>query len=346
MELYVFDATHQLIGVVESFEYLRWTRRYSHCGSFELQAVADANNLNLLRIGHILWKSNDDEACYIEYSEQSMEKDESILVKGRFATGAMGRRIIWGTETLKGDISAVISQLISWHMTSPSSNERKITDFSFSATPFDVPVNTQVSYRNLLETVESLCDAAEIGIKTVWNPNLRRFTITLYKGEVSQAVFSKEYENLTSQTFIQSELDCCNVAFVAGEGEGDERKKVIVGSGDGMNRREIFVDAKDLRQENFGVDYAAALTQRGEAKLAELSPVRFFDAEINPHGNLTYKTDFDIGQMVKVVSKAWCVTLTTRITEIEETYDRDGLSLQVTFGRGLLTLAQKLKGGF
>jgi hypothetical protein len=46
-----------------------------------------------------------------------------------------------------------------------------------------------------------------------------------------------------------------------------------------------------------------------------------------------------------VVSAQWGVTLTTRITEIEENYDQDGLTLQVVFGRGLLTLSQTLKGG-
>ncbi len=68
-----------------------------------------------------------------------------------------------------------------------------------------------------------------------------------------------------------------------------------------------------------------------------------FDASVNPHGNLTYGTDFDLGQTVKVVSKKWGVTLDTRITEIEESYDGTGQSLDITFGKGVLTLAQKLK---
>jgi hypothetical protein len=66
--------------------------------------------------------------------------------------------------------------------------------------------------------------------------------------------------------------------------------------------------------------------------------VQAFDAAINPHGNLRYKQDFDLGQTVRVVSAQWGVTLTTRITEIEENYDQDGLTLQVVFGRGLVAL--------
>ena len=113
----------------------------------------------------------------------------------------------------------------------------------------------------------------------------------------------------------------------------------------GENRREIFVDAKDLRQVDFGSGYAAALTFRGQSKLSELAMAQCFNAEINVHGNLVYKTDYDVGQTVQIVSKKWCVTLTARITEIEESYDTNGRSLSVTFGKGVLSLLQKLKGG-
>ncbi len=68
-----------------------------------------------------------------------------------------------------------------------------------------------------------------------------------------------------------------------------------------------------------------------------------FDTTVNPHGNLTYKTDFDLGQTVKVVSKAWGISMTTRITEVEETYDADGQSISVVFGKAELTIAQKIR---
>ena len=78
-------------------------------------------------------------------------------------------------------------------------------------------------------------------------------------------------------------------------------------------------------------------------KLAELQPARSLDASINPYGGLIYKVDYDVGFKVKIVSKKWGVSMDSRITEIEETYDTDGLTLDVTFGKGLLTLSQKLK---
>jgi hypothetical protein len=53
MELYIYNSNRELAGIVESFEYLRWTRRYSQCGSFELKAIATPENTALLKTGNI-----------------------------------------------------------------------------------------------------------------------------------------------------------------------------------------------------------------------------------------------------------------------------------------------------
>ncbi len=105
----------------------------------------------------------------------------------------------------------------------------------------------------------------------------------------------------------------------------------------------MFVDAKDLRSEDFPDGYEAALLFRGNSKLAEQAMARAFDVTVNQYGNLQYKTDFDLGSVIRAVSKRWGVSVTARITAVEESYDRDGMSLSVTFGKPLLTLAEKLK---
>ena len=345
MELYVYGNTRQLIGVVESFEYLRWTRRYSQCGAFELKAIATPDNIVLLTLGNFLWKSYDEEIGIIEHLEMNQADKETITVSGRFATSFLARRIIWGTETLSGDLSACALQLINNHLIAPSDTNRQITGLAFTSPILGVMVTTQVFYKNLLDTITGLCDASDRGIKTMFDPTTGNLTITLYTGAVSQAVFSREYENLTSQIYTQSAIDYANTALIGGEGEGASRMLASIANSAGEARREVFVDAKDLRQEDFGAGYPAALLYRGQNKLSDLSMAHSFDAEVNPHGNLRYKVDFDLGQAVTVLSKKWGVTLAARITEIEESYDASGQSLNIVFGRGALSLLQKLKGG-
>lgn len=343
MELYIFNTNRELVGIVESFEYLRWTRRYSQCGSFELKAIATQENAELLKEGNIIWKNDDEEAGIIEHLSLSQTDQEFITVSGRFATSFLARRIVWQTEKLSGDISDCVEQLIENNLINPSDVARKISGISFSSPSLGIPISTQISYRNLMDAVTELCEVSEVGIKTIFSPETGVFTIMLYKGTESQAVFSKEYENLTEQVYTVSAADFANTALIGGEGEGAERTFVAITSGSGETRHEIFVDAKDLRAEDFGVDYINTLIFRGQSKLNEQVIRYSFDTSVNPHGNLTYKVDFDLGQVVKVISKAWGVSMTTRIAEVEETYDADGQSISVVFGKSELTIAQKIR---
>lgn len=343
MQLYIYNPNRELTGIVESFEYLRWTRRYSQCGSFELKAIATQENTALLKEGNIIWKNDDEEAGIIEHLELSQTEQEIITATGRFATSFLARRILWQTEILSGDLSVCALQLINNNLINPTDTARQITGISFLSPNLGIPVSTQISYRNLMDSVTELCAASDIGIKTVFTPATGIFTVTLYNGSNSQAVFSKEYENLTEQIYTESVADYANTALIGGEGEGADRTFVAITSGSGETRREIFVDAKDLRAEDFGTDYVNTLTFRGQSKLNEQAIRYTFDTSVNPHGNLTYKIDFDLGQTVKVISKAWGVSMTTRITEIEETYDSDGQSISVVFGKAELTIAQKVR---
>jgi len=343
MELYIYNSNRELAGIVESFEYLRWTRRYSQCGSFELKAIATQENTALLKEGNIIWKNDDEEVGIIEHLELSQTEQEIITASGRFATSFLARRIVWQTEKLFGDISICVEQLINNNLINPSDAARKISGITFSSSNLNVPISTQVSYRNLMDVITDLCEVSEVGIKTVFTPSNGILTVMLYMGLESQAVFSKEYENLTEQIYTISAADYANTALVGGEGEGADRTFVAIASGSGEARHEIFIDAKDLRKDDFGEDYINTLIFRGQSKLNEQAIRYSFDTSVNPHGNLTYKVDFDLGQTVKVISKAWGVSMTTRITEIIETYDANGESVSVVFGKAELTIAQKIR---
>jgi hypothetical protein len=345
MELYIFTADRKVAGIIEAYEYLRWTRRYSRCGSFELKAIANDENIALLQMDNILWKNDDEEAGLIEFLEYSQDESEYITISGRFATGFLARRIVWATEILSGDLSSGVVQLLNNHLISPTNAERRIEGISFTPTTLNKPVKTQISYVNLMDAVTNLCDAADVGIKMVFNPSIGIFNVVLYIGADTTAVFSKEYENVLSQVFTQSAAEFANTALVGGEGEGSGRTFASVGGGAGAARFEVFVDAKDLRSEDFPSGYTDALLFRGNSKLAEMAMVKAFDVTVNQYGNLKYKTDFDIGSNIQAVSIKWGVSMAARITEIEESYDRDGMSLSVTFGKPLLTLSQRLKQG-
>jgi hypothetical protein len=343
LELYIFNHNRKLAGLVEAFEYLRWTRRYSSCGSFEVKAVATDTNLALLRTGNIVWKNNDCEAAYIEHVELTMDGGEYITASGRFVTSILARRIVWNTENLSGDLSAAVGKLLDNNVIKPANSARRIERVTYVTRPQNANVNTQISYKNLLTAVTELCEAADIGIKTCFKSATGDFEVSLFRGGEVQGVFSREYENILAQSYMESTAGFANAALVGGEGEGSKRTFVSVGDVSGENRYEIFCDAKDLRSADFPNSYTDALKFRGQSKLAESAMIKAFDATLNQYGNLRYKIDFDVGSTVRVHSGRWAISMTARITEIEESYDKSGMSLDATLGKPLKLLTMNWK---
>jgi Siphovirus ReqiPepy6 Gp37-like protein/F5/8 type C domain len=56
-------------------------------------------------------------------------------------------------------------------------------------------------------------------------------------------------DSLRSRHYTESELNYKNIAYVAGQGEGIDRRVVELGTDTGMNRHEIFIDARDVAEE-------------------------------------------------------------------------------------------------
>lgn len=382
MELYIFDRDLNFQGILESFFSLRWVRRYSKCGEFELHCSLTEETLELLKKGNIVWKKGDLEAGYIEYRnlKQDTEGKETLVVKGKFLTGYLGRRIVWGIEKLKTTPELAIRYLIDKHCINPDNPDRIIPylklnhlkgipdDFyylsanqiTWEPVAMNLPeTEKQTSYKNLLEEIESIATTNELGIRTLLDIQNKQMLFDVYQGldrtagqtKNAPAIFSREFENILEQEFTDSFNNYRNLALVAGEGEGSARELVTVGQGiglEGLDRFELFVDAKDLQSTDGDTtipieQYREMLVDRGKSKLAETKEIKTFESKINLNSNLKYKEDFDLGNIVTCTSKRWNVTVDTRITEVEEVYEESGFDVNITFGNSIPTLIDKIK---
>ena len=98
-----------------------------------------------------------------------------------------------------------------------------------------------------------------------------------------------------------------NVALVAGEGEGSERKTSTYGDASGLDRRELFVNAADISTvTESGEDipeseYYNQLKQRGVEKLSEHKVINKADGEIDINSMFVLHEDFDIGDVVQII---------------------------------------------
>lgn len=355
MDLYVFDKALDMLGILEGYASLIWRRRYSKHGDFELHCALNIDNLSLLKKGNIVWKNDDQEAGYIQYRNLAMDGngDEILVVSGKFLTGYLNRRIIWGIENLNTTSESAIRELIDKNCINPIDIDRKISLVSLGGVKgYTQSTNLQTSYVNLLDKIEDIANTSELGIRTILDIANKKIIFDIYEGVNrtsgqslnAPAIFSQEFENVLEQEYTDSTNNYRNLALVAGEGEGSARELITVGNGVGIDRFEIFVDARDLQKDTMtDLEYQNKLTERGNEKLAENKDIQTFNSKINLNSNLIYKEDFDLGDIVTCTSKKWGVTIDSRITEVEEVYESTGKQVNIVFGDNMPTLIDKLK---
>lgn len=360
MEIYIFDRNLNFKGIVEQFISLRYVRKYHERGEFELQCSLTIESLVLLKRENIICLKGDIEAAYIEYINLKKDDDgnEIMVAKGKFLTGYLDRRIVWGTEIINDTAEKAMRQLVDHNCINPTDANRKINNLSLgNIKNFAAAVNYQVSYANLGDEIENLSNISDLGHRLKFDISNRKLIFEVYEGldrSINQninprAIFSKEFENVMAQEFTDSLNNYRNIALIGGIGEGSDRKLAVVGNAAGLDRFEIFADQRNLSNVDdnnnpiSNADYMNLLIEKGNETLATTKEILTFDSKINPNSNLKYKTDFDLGDIVTCVSKKWNLVINTRITEIEEVYEVDGQSINITFGNNIPTLIKKLK---
>lgn len=360
MEVYIFDRDLNFKGIIDKFISLRYVRKYYERGEFELHCSLTLDSLILLKRENIIYIKEDTEAAYIEYInlKQDDEGKEIIIVKGKFLTGYLNRRIIWGTEIINDTAENAMRKLAENNCINPTDANRKIDNLILgSLKNFTATVNYQVSYKNLGDEIQNLSQISDLGHRINFDIGNRKLIFEVYQGLDrsinqsinSRAIFSKEFENVLEQEFTDSLNNYRNLALSGGIGEGSDRKLAVVGSAAGLDRFEIFNDQKNLTNtdENNNpisdADYINLLIEKGNETLAATKEILTFNSTISNGSNLEYKKNFDLGDIVTCVSKKWNLIINTRITEIEEVYEEKGKSINVTFGNNVPTLIDKLK---
>lgn len=335
MEIRVYDKELNFKGIIENHTSLIWTRKYFEPGNFELHAPITEANLSLLIEGNIITKRDSKEAGVIEdiEDEESDVKNE-ITIKGNFISSYANRRLIKNTVTFNGKVEIAMRQLVSAVAPIPKILLGKIVGFSEN-------VDFQVTMKNLQSYLIKLARYSGLGWRFRVDFKEKKIYFEVYKGverTMSQGInarviFSESYENLNNAIYKYNNQSYKTLAIVGGEGDGVNRKYVVVGGGNGLELREIFVDAKDIRSEGLSVsEYEALLRQRGNEALEENKISESLECETEASINFTYKVHYDLGDVVTINKKKWGIKVDKRITEIQEVYEYGGMTVVPTFG--------------
>lgn len=342
MEFYILDSERKLVAVVDHFLSAIWTPRYDDVGDFELQLPPSLEVFKTMKEDYFVTRLDDDMVGVIERIVLVTDEESGnyILVTGRCAKSLLDRRIVWNQTTLSGTVEDCVRQLITENVVSPSDPKRAMSGFVLSDRKgFTWTMGMQVTGDNLLEVVTKICKTYGYGFSV----NLVNgvFVFDLFKGvdrslqqEITPHVeFSPDFDNIITLEYSKEKTEFKNVALVAGEGEGTDRKTASVGYASGINRRELYVDARDISTNNGTIDdvtYTALLSERGSEKLTEHAIKTEFNGQVEPSTNYDYKVDYFLGDIVQITNE-YGITITSRITEVIECEDANGYSITPTF---------------
>lgn len=367
MELYIYDRTMTLRGVIDEISSLIWTRRYWEAGEFKLLVPFTVKHGSLLVKNNLLMKKGDTEAAEIRFINIKKNKDglEEIEVQGKFLTHWIGKRIMRNQIITTDTTQNILYRIVNENIISPAVTARTIPNILLD--PQDIDTQSGIvayaseAYINALLAIETAAKAAKLGfcLRTDVKTGLHYFSV--YAGRnltAEQAVnplciFSQEFDNITEQDYTNSVENLKSTAYVGGE-ETEQRIVAEVG-GDvfSLDREEIFVDATDITQVYTDEDnneitltpaeYLACLQERGTSELEQYTETLSFSSKVNTRANLKYKEDYNLGDRVTCINKQWGIKINVRITEITETYQQSMQEIDITFGESLPTLFTQIR---
>lgn len=170
-------------------------------------------------------------------------------------------------------------------------------------------------------------------------------------GAETFVAFEEDFRNLTTSSYTYDRGGYTNALYLGGAGE-DENRLVIV--------RYVDEEHELLEEPLSGLARAEEMIDVGNVELPDeaeyeglhkyvsgFSPLRTLTAQISPAGPFVYEADWDLGDKVTVQVRDAAVGLSVRmdarVLTVEETYERGGQSLRVTFGKEEPTIGQALR---
>lgn len=326
-----------LLGVIDDFTSFNFTRSYSGIGEWQL--VLDGSSLNAQRVkGMDFISIGEDKAGLVQHYEDTIEDGEHTLTfSGVELKGLASRRIVipptgeaYETFT-KSSPEYVIANLLTNQLLNPTVANRKIAGTLLEYAQSTTKIRYDGRYQNLEEEIETLATAYNVGWCAYISDNVIKWKIwngvdrTAAQTTNNRMILSYDYGTMSNSSLtIEDQVPTYMV--IAGQGEGVDRAIAIIDKEkSALTRIETFLDARDIEDDSL-------LPQRGEQNLAEYGDEINYTATLSNQAANQYRNDFDLGDIGTIKDDKIENALDYRITAIEEVYEENQLSINMTFG--------------
>ena len=256
-------------------------------------------------------------------------------------------------QSYQGTPAEILQQLVTANAIAPEDSCRVIPHLVLGdRPPSGGSITYETRYNILAEDIRSIANAYSLGaeIELNWREQCLEFVVrqgvdhTAAQSLQPRVIFSDAYDNISGQVYTLDVSSERNIGYVAGREEGEDRKVVTVdlAGASGFERKEVFIDARDVEE---GANENALLRERGIAGLSAMRAADSYDFTVVSGTAMQYLQDWDLGDLVTVISDPRNTVVDERILEVEEVYDASGAQITPTVGEPEKTLQEKISGG-
>lgn len=375
----ILDRNLKKKDILRKYTFAQYVNKFRDVGTFKVNAQLIEENLYLL---------DKDEQYYFLFDGkifgmvQSVKKtgDEEfgkvIEIQGSLAPVLFTKRIVHGTLKFSGNTSEYIKELIYQNITKDKTSDRYVNiniqyDDESYLKEICSKVDKQVTGGYVWDEIQPVMEQDNLGIfftpiittaKVVdgVETNVTGWNLVIScgkdrrkgnkKGNVP-VIFSQSLGNVERTDYSNDTKSFRNVSYVAGEGEGNERKWYVVdinsdiniGSKKGFGRSELWIDARDI-QSNLDdgtnlteSEYETLIRQRANEKAAENTIKESYSSTIvEQDKKYVFGEDYDIGDIVTVIDKNLNITVDAQITQVTKTIQGSGEILDIDFTYGAI----------
>lgn len=382
----ILDDTMRIVDVLRKYEYSQYQYKAREIGTFQINAMLDKENLYLIDKTKNFYVLFDDDVFGVIESvkrESDSETSKVFVIKGSLALKLLEYRVIKGQVTFKGKSYKYIEELVKQNLIMSDDSNRNIAlsvEFEDEERLKQVCsiIDKQVTGGSLWDEISEVAEADKLRIVLKPNVvvinrenpyNIDGWTLIIGAGEdrtrhrgnkvVSPVVFSQSLSNIANTDYIVDRSKLKNTVYIAGEGEGTDRKwynidvnsDVTFGERKGWNRKELWVDARDIQSEQDNkkltdAEYEELMKQRADEKAKDNDLSEEYTSTVTDiTKQYTYKKDYNIGDFVTIADEELGMEFDAQITNVIVTRqdDREIIDLEFTYGLRIKDIVDESK---
>lgn len=374
----ILDSFFAKKDILRRYTYAQYVDCFREVGTFEIHAQLVDENIYLLdkteQYYVLFYDGNKPVLGKIEDVKRESDEQYDIVVKlsGRLAPVIFTQRVINGTQKFSGKTYQRVQTLVNSNLIQSDKTERNVdieinllneTVMQEKASQEDKQVTGGYVWDEMQSSLET--DSFGIDFYPVLSTptgehktNIASWVLDISPGNDRRkgntegntpVVFSQQLSNIERTDYDRNVKNHRNVAYVAGEGEDENRKwyeidinqdieqKIATGWG----RKELWIDARDIQgKDEDGTDlteteYEALITQRANEKAADNTVQETYEAT-KTEGDTRYQygVDFFKGDWVTVEDRNLNIVVDAQITKVTHTIQGTREIVDITFSYG------------